>query len=110
MAEVLGMFSQDRDEAVQRFRQFHAEQSQESCLDIADPQLEADTVHQIMQDTLNNTGMTVKDLSKVENLPILKDLILTIMNNSRLSGRKISEMTGINRETIRKALLLIGKV
>ena len=110
MAEVLGMFSQDRDEAVQRFRQFHAEQSQESCLDIADPQLEADTVHQIIQDTLNNTGMTVKDLSKVENLPILKDLILTIMNNSRLSGRKISEMTGINRETIRKALLLIGKV
>ena len=44
---------------------------------------------------------------------IIKDIIevdIYFRIDSRLSGRKIAEMTGINRETIRKALLLIGKV
>lgn len=109
MAEVLGMFAQEADEALLRFRQFHDEHSKEVCLDIVDHQMEAAAVQQIMQDTLNNTGITVKDLSKVENLPVLKNLILAILNNSRFSGRKISQVTGINRETIRKALLVIGE-
>ena len=104
MAEVLGLFSQEKDDALQRFRQFHAEHSKEACLDIVDRQFELDAVRQIIQDTLKNTGITLKDVGKAENLPILTELISTIQNQSSLSGRQISQVMGINRETIRKAL------
>lgn len=110
MAEVLGMFSQKTAEALMRFRQFHDEHSKEVCLDIVDHQMEAAAVQQHIHDILKNTGMTIQDLGKAEHLPVLKEVILGIVKSSKLSGRKISQVTGINRETIRKALLMIGKV
>ena len=110
MTEVLGMFSQETTEALQRFRQFHAEHSKEACLDIVDRQFEVDAVQQIIHDFLKNTGMTVKDLGKADNFLMLKELIITIKNNFRLSGRQMSQVTGINRETIRKALLTTSKI
>nr|WP_169716880.1 transposase [Sporomusa acidovorans] len=109
MAEVLRMFGRETEAALNRFRQFHAEYNGEVCLDIRncseeDEKIEAD-VRRLLADTLQSTGLTLKDMIKKENALILKEFLLKLRNNTGLSGRKLSQLTGINRETIRRALL-----
>jgi len=45
------------------------------------------------------------DISKPECLDARKELIILLQENSTMSGRKLAEVTGINRETIRKILV-----
>ena len=109
MTEVLGMFGQEIEAALNQFRQFHAEYGGEVCLDIrngseVDEKIEA-TVRRLFDDTLHSTGLTLKDIAKKENTHIRKGIILKLRNDTGLSGRKLSQLTGINRETIRRALL-----
>lgn len=109
MAEVLGMFSQETEVALDCFRQFHTEYDGEVCLDICncrevDEKIEAD-VRRLLNDILQSNGVTLKDIAKKENTHILKELVLKLRNDTGLSGRKLSQLTGINRETIRRALL-----
>ncbi|XFO68049.1 hypothetical protein SPSIL_042690 [Sporomusa silvacetica DSM 10669] len=109
MTEVLGMFGQETEIALNRFRQFHAEYDGEKCLDIRncsemDEEIEA-YVQRLLNDILQSNGVTLKDIAKKENTRILKAFILKLRNDTGLSGRKLSQLTGINRETIRRALL-----
>lgn len=109
MTEVLGMFGQETEIALNRFRQFHAEYDGEVCLDIRncnelDEKIEA-YVQRLLNDILQSNELTLKDIAKKENTYILKEFILKLRNDTGLSGRMLSQLTGINRETIRRALL-----
>lgn len=105
MTEVLGLFAQDIDESIERFRQFHMEYCNEVCLDVDNDAKFELHIREFMQSTLENTGLSTRDLAKPENVHILRDIILKLKGDTGLSGRKLSQLTGINREVIRKALL-----
>ncbi len=62
-------------------------------------------VHLQMEQFLQAKGITLADISKPECLEDRKELILWLKENTPMSGRKLAEVTGINRETIRKILV-----
>ena len=107
--EILNMFSENPDLAVERFRHFHTELSQETCMDIVEDDKADDNkesqVHLQIQQFLLAKKITLVDISKPECVDVRKELIIWLKENSAMSGRKLAEVTGINRETIRKILV-----
>ncbi|MGI6093721.1 MAG: transposase [Negativicutes bacterium] len=107
--DILQIFSERMDVAVERFRQFHTESSQESCMDVkedddADEHKKMQVRLQINQ-LLQAKGIAFADISKPEYCVVRKELIIWLKENTSMSGRKLAEVMEINRETIRKILV-----
>lgn len=99
------MFSETPDTALAMFREFHSESDIERCMDIEVDLVDKKTqVHQYMDQFLRNNGLAFVDLDKVEYAPIRKEMVLVLKEHTALSGRKLAELTGVNREIIRKIL------
>ncbi|SFM39430.1 REP element-mobilizing transposase RayT [Pelosinus propionicus DSM 13327] len=103
-AEILNMFSENRNVAIEGFRRFHMELSQEACMDVMEDCKLDDNHEAQIRKFLQIRGITLKDISKPEYLNTRKELIIWLQENTAMSGRKLAEVTGINRETIRKIL------
>jgi len=104
--EVLAMFSENPDVGVEKFRQFHTELSQVTCMDIAqDDEVDNVQIHGQMEQFLQAKGIMLVDISKPEYSDARRELIIWLQENTLMSGRKLAEVTGINRETIRKILV-----
>lgn len=54
---------------------------------------------------LQAKGIALADISKPELFEVRKELIVWLKETTSMSGRKLAELTGINRETIRKILV-----
>ncbi|MPM54546.1 hypothetical protein SDC9_101324 [bioreactor metagenome] len=54
---------------------------------------------------LYSKGITLADISKPELLDARMELIIWLKETTLMPGRKLAEITGINRETIRKILV-----
>ena len=109
MVEILQIFAEVPDIALARFRQFHREFNCEVCININDgKELDEDKrteIRQYFEKLLENQGLDLSDLTKAGNPQVRKELVLKLKQNTGLSGRKLAELTGISRETIRKILL-----
>jgi predicted HTH transcriptional regulator len=103
-AEIINMFSENHNVAIERFRRFHMEFSQEACMDVMEDCKSDDNHEAQIQEFLQIKGIALMDISKPEYLYTRKELIIWLQENTVMSGRKLAEVTGINRETIRKIL------
>ncbi len=108
MVEILQMFSEKPDTALAVFREFHRENSLETtCLDIDEGKDFTDKkaeIHQYMEKFLKDKGLAFAALQEKEYLAVREEMILWLKEHTGLSGRKLAELTGLNRETVRKIL------
>jgi len=102
--EILSFFSNERQQAIAHFKEFIGQVEEREFLDIEDEQMDEENLHQFINRYLVEKGVKFDELSRVENKRIRNELIVEIVSQSNLSLRRISELTGFNRETVRRAL------
>jgi Transposase and inactivated derivatives len=103
-SEILDMISDDTDYAVREFIRFSNDESDEPFLEIiTDKEIDNQNVYEYIDRFLKDAAMKLEDLKKPESKKIRDSIILYLMDNSNLSKRRIAEILGINRETVRKA-------
>ena len=99
--EVLSILSEDKDRARILFREFSNKGDQDDFIDMKEKWGEEDALEYIKQ-YLDKIRIGFEHLNqreyRVERETVVKELI----NRSSLSLRRIAEVTGINRETVRK--------
>jgi putative transposase len=105
MEDVLGRFSQDRRIAVKRFIEFHQEEETRAFLDVPEDSGNGENAEDILECFLQSHNRTKEDLNRSENRAIAAELIETLVRKSGISGREVAEITGINREKVRKILV-----
>lgn len=104
MEDILGRFSSDRKSAVQCFNEFHsAEEPEHSFLDVSEEA--GENAEDILKDFLQSRSWAICDLQNNNNQLIVRELIEMLMARSKISGRQIAQLTGINREKVRKMLV-----
>jgi putative transposase len=102
MEDVLGQFSQDRRTAVKRFTEFHQEEETRAFLDVSEDSGNGESAQDILEKFLQRHSWTKEDLNRSENRAIAAELIETLVRKSGISGREVAEITGINREKVRR--------
>ncbi len=102
--EILSIFSNERQKAIEYYKEFIGQVEEREFLDIEDEQMDEEDLHEFINRYLIKKGVRLDELSMAKNKKIRNELIAEIVNQSNLSLRKISELTGFNRETIRRAL------
>jgi putative transposase len=105
MEDVLGQFSQDRRIAVKRFVEFHQEEETRAFLDVSEDSGNGENAENILESFLQSHNRTKEDLNRSENRAIAAELIEILVRKSGISGREVAEITGINREKVRKILV-----
>jgi putative transposase len=103
VSEVLKMFSLDIEESVKIFKKFSNKVETREFLDINQGRnINKDNVEQFLNKFLNKNSMIKDDLCKKKYVKQRNDLIRTLVSNSNISRRNISEIIGLNRETVRR--------
>jgi putative transposase len=102
MEDVLGQFSQDRRTAVKGFTEFHQEEETRTFLDVSEDSGNGESAQDILEKFLQRHSWTKEDLNRSENRAIAAELIETLVRKSGISGREVAEITGINREKVRR--------
>jgi putative transposase len=105
MEDVLGQFSQDRRIAVKRFIEFHQEEETRAFLDVPEDSGNGKNAEDILESFLQRHNWTKEDLNRSKNRAIVAELIETLVYKSEISGREVAEITGINREKVRRILV-----
>ncbi|TYQ16924.1 UNVERIFIED_CONTAM: REP element-mobilizing transposase RayT [Acetivibrio alkalicellulosi] len=104
--EILGIFSDNIDIAKMKFIEFNNCLGKETFIDIDENnKMDQDEVIEYLNNYLNKYKLSKLDLRKLENSEKRNKLIRELFNISSLSGRQISSITGINRETVRKIIM-----
>jgi REP element-mobilizing transposase RayT/DNA-binding CsgD family transcriptional regulator len=108
--EVLGVLSEDMNTAIQEFIIFSEEDDLEVYLDVkgGDPcKISEEAVMEYILSYLEKERMSLAELSKPEFTTTRNQLVCELIQFSHLSKRKIAELIGINRETVRKIVMSI---
>lgn len=101
MIDILEQFSANRKDAIQRFCEFHlAKETQHLFLDIVDENDE--NAEDLLQNFLQSHSMLIEDLQKNDNKLIVAELLHILISESKISCRQMSNLTGVNREKVRK--------
>ncbi|MEG6586786.1 transposase [Dendrosporobacter sp. 1207_IL3150] len=101
MEDILGQFSSNKESAIQLFREFHlAEDNQHPFLDIVDRSVEQ--AENLITRFLESRSMSIEDLRKYNNQHIAAELVQVLVSQCKISCRQIAQLTGINREKVRK--------
>lgn len=104
MEDILGRFYSDRKSAQQGFREFHlTEEAQYFFLDM--PEETGENAEDILKGFLQSQAWSMGDLKKNENQLIVKELLEMLLVRSKISARQIAQLTGINREKVRKMVV-----
>ena len=104
MEEILERFSADRQSALQHFYEFHlVEEKQHRFLDL--PAEFCEQAEDILQGFLDGHSWSLADLQKSDNLHGLREVVELLMMRSKASARQIAQITGVNREKIRKMVV-----
>lgn len=102
---VLDIFSESRRDACRLFKDFSSKEEGISFLDIEEDDFELnEAIKEYVKSYLSDNKLINKDLQKPQNRGIRDVLVADLKSKFNLSSRKISEATGINRETARIAL------
>ncbi len=81
------------------------EVSQDVCMDITENGELDNSYEAQIQEFLQIRGIALVDLLGPEWLETRKEFILWLKENTGISGRKLAEVTGMNRATIRKIII-----
>lgn len=103
MEDILGRFSSDRKSAQQGFFEFHLAEEPQPFLDVPDEA--GENAEDILKEYLQSRSWSIGDLQKNENQLIVPELIEMLMTRSKISGRQIAQLIGINREKVRKMVV-----
>jgi putative transposase len=98
MAQILQQFS-----SVKRFREFHLEEETETFMDLPEKTSGAaeDVVNQLLRIYNLTQEAFIQNKDKCKTTEIIKELI----RETGVSGRQAAQITGINREKIRKMIV-----
>ncbi len=103
--DVLSIFSDNEIEAVKAFAEFSKKNDNDSYMDIEQEgiyDIDEGNVEEYIRSCLKERGITLQDLRTKNYRKIREELIKELVEHSCLSKRRIAELTGINRETVRK--------
>ena len=105
---VLELFNKDNAIAIKRFLEFSSQSGKDLFLDLeeeTDCVIDEEKVTDFISKYLLKHKISLEDIKKKENIEFRDQLLRELSRFSGFSSRKISELTGINRETTRKVLL-----
>lgn len=102
MIETLNLFSPNQQRALQLFSEFHLQEEPHQFLEVAATKSASETPEDLIAEFLRSRQWTVEDLCKKENLIVTADLIRVLLTHGGISGRQIAQLTGINREKVRR--------
>jgi len=100
--EILSYFSEDKDRAIKLFKEFSNQEDDKDYMDMEEDIIDAEEVIEYINRYLENKNITLESLKQREYKQERDILVQELIGNSRLSLRKIAEILGINRETVRK--------
>jgi len=105
MGKILDQFSRDRSTAMKLFVAFQQEADYRVLLDVPEAGNARENAEYILEEFLQSQNWTNADLQRRDNRARVADLIKTIVHISGISGREVAEITGINREKVRRMLV-----
>lgn len=105
MESILAMFSSGRAAAIREFSKFHDAEEEQRFIDVeAISNTEGDAAI-VMANFLAKHGLTTEALKQMGNREMAVALVEELIQRTPLSGRQVAELTGLNREMVRKILL-----
>jgi REP element-mobilizing transposase RayT len=105
MEDVLDQLSHDRKNAVQRLIYLHREEENRAFLDVYESSNIGENVEAILEDFLQRHNWSKEDLNRSDNRSLATELVEMLVRKSGASGRQVAELTGINREKVRRILV-----
>ena len=101
MKEILDQFSHEWAIALEKFAEFHQIEDNQTFLDLSENE-RSENGEDILKEFLLRHNLAKEDFNYSENQAVLCELIEELVRKCGLSGRKIAEITGINREKVRR--------
>lgn len=103
--EILSYFSEDRDRAIILFKEFSSQESNADFMGMEEELLDEEETLKYINSYLVKKSISLENLKQKEYRRELDNLVRELAEKSNLSIRKIAEILGINRETVRKISL-----
>ena len=103
MEKILNQFACERKIASKKFTEFHQVEDNRTFLDLSEHD-GGGNAEEIIEKFLLRNKLTQEDLNYIDQA-ILVELVEELVRKCGLSGRKVAEITGINREKVRRLLV-----
>ncbi len=100
--EILQLSSNEPENAIKAFIEFHKEKTEEYFIDVKE--LSPEEARIMADNYLKEAGINKCKLKNKENRPLLEDLVLELTKKSDLSLREIAAILEQNREAVRKIM------
>lgn len=107
---VLGMFSCERERAIELFKEFTRQENQDTFIEYK----EADKINKTIQneqeakvyitEQLKKSNISLEEIKIVSNIKIRNDLIIKLKDKSNLSVRQIADILGIGRNIVQRII------
>jgi putative transposase len=81
------------------------EEETHGFLDVSEDSGNGENAQNILEEFLQRHNWTKKDLNRSENRTVATELIAILVRKNGISGREVAEITGINREKVRRILV-----
>ena len=108
--EILSMFSNDREKAIDAFKKYHQEEAEGFFFDIEEKnRIIEENVQSFTSQYLIEQKLEIEGPKLPENKKFRDELIGLLRKESDLSLRRIAEVLQINREIARRAVALLSK-
>ncbi|MCL0085547.1 transposase, partial [Thermodesulfovibrionales bacterium] len=108
--EILSMFSNDREKAIDAFKKYHQEEAEGFFLDVEEKKrILEENVQSFTSQYLIKQKLELEGLKLPENKKFRDELIGLLREESDLSLRRIAEVLQINREVVRRAVAPLSK-
>jgi REP element-mobilizing transposase RayT len=108
--EILSMFSNDRERAIDAFKKYHQEEAEGFFLDVEEKKrILEENVQSFTSQYLIKQKLELEGLKLSENKKFRDELIGLLRKESDLSLRRIAEVLHINREVVRRAVASLSK-
>lgn len=105
IGNILAIFSQDRSRALRLFWDFHQLiEGRFLDMDISESPMSYNEVSKYVDQCLLEFGLSRQDLRNRKYVNQRNSLLNNLIDTTGYSLRKIAELTGLNREVVRKAL------
>ena len=99
--EILSYFSEDRDRAIILFKEFNNQEDNDDFMDMEEELLNEEETLEYINSYLIEKNISLEHLKRREYREERDILVKELIGKSQLSLRKIAEILGINRETVR---------
>jgi REP element-mobilizing transposase RayT len=107
ISDILCIFSNNISTAKIKFIEFSNQPNEDRFMDLYEDNFKCDRdeAQKVYIEYLEKYKLNVEDIKKRENKVIINRLIKELARNTGLSGRQISNITGLNREKVRKIIV-----